>query len=249
MPKFDTIISRFRRICSVVPAFCINKRQYFTFERSDSSKHFRSFEGLFRFLIHTNGLCRKWRQSPLSFRTDVIKSVAHGYDLSLPSCKHLPIYLLSCAHVSRALRLSSMSSSTLMTSISDTGCFRPCRYQWNRTTTVARRLFQTPEIHQYLIFYAAACVSRQSNACPVYMLKSLDQSDRPDGNQVILLAGLGVVFLIMGDKAQITFNQDISCFHIALHKKLYVFCSSAADNGFSGKTRAFGHPQQEKRAH
>ena len=60
---------------------------------------------------------------------------------------------------------------------------------------ILRTLLLPPKIHQYLIFYAPGSIGSKSRPLAgIECRDPLDQPNRPNGNQILLVGGLCVVF-------------------------------------------------------
>ena len=88
-----------------------------------------------------------------------------------------------------------------------------------------------PDAHQDFIFNAAGSISgKPGTFFTGICIDCLNQADGTDGNQIILAeGGSGVFFCNMCNKAQVVFNQNISCLrYILLHllyiKLFFLFC-------------------------
>ena len=103
-------------------------------------------------------------------------------------------------------------------------------------------------MHQYLIFNTAAGIGSQAHALiRSVCIYPLDQSYRPNGDQIIQIVGLGIVFLYyVRHKSQIVFDQNISGLHIAVCPPFKVFLLLRTAEGLGkGVPRSYAQHQKD----
>ena len=75
------------------------------------------------------------------------------------------------------------------------------------------------------IFNTSCRIGRQTRSfCRVKAGNALDESDGPDGDQIVLIDALGIVFLYdVRDQTQIVFDQCVPGFRVALSQTIQTF--------------------------
>lgn len=103
----------------------------------------------------------------------------------------------------------------------------PSRVGFNglRKGNLSLQLLLAAEVHQDLIFNTSCRIGRQTRSfCRVKAGNALDESDGPDGDQIVLVGILGVVFLYdVRDQTQIVFDQCVPGFRVALSQTIQTF--------------------------
>ncbi len=104
------------------------------------------------------------------------------------------------------------------------------------------------KVHEHLVFDAPAGVGGQLDAPVAFEgAHRLDEPDGADGDQVVLIGRLGVVFLHdMGHQAEVVLHQDVPGLQVALLGQLQVFALLLRLQRPGKGARPPGQPQGEK---
>lgn len=89
-------------------------------------------------------------------------------------------------------------------------------------------------MHEDLVFHTAGGVGGQADALSgVKGGDGLDEADGPDGDQILLVGGLGIVFFHdVGHQTKIAFYEDVTCLQVPSCGFFQIFLLLFGGQGF-----------------